>query len=100
VSQRAQELGVRRALGAQTGEIIGLVLREGLALALIGTAIGVTVAYAAARGMGALLFEVRPEDPLTIITAAALCLATAVAGCLRPAMQAARVDPLSALRTE
>ncbi|MEA2560439.1 MAG: hypothetical protein QOH06_1943 [Acidobacteriota bacterium] len=100
VSQRAQELGVRRALGAQTGEIIGLVLREGLALALAGTAIGVVVAYAAARGMGALLFGVRPEDPFTIVTAAALCLATAVAGCLRPAMQAARVDPLSALRTE
>jgi len=100
VSQRAQELGVRRALGAQSGDILGLVLREGLALALIGTAIGVAVAYAAARGMGALLFEVRPEDPLTIITAAALCLATAVAGCLRPAMQAARVDPLLALRTE
>lgn len=100
VSQRAQEMGVRRALGAQTGEIIGLVLREGLTLALIGTVIGVAVAYAAARGMGALLFGVRPEDPFTIITAAALCLATAVAGCLRPAMQAASVDPLSALRTE
>ena len=91
---------MRRALGAQAGDIIGLVLREGLALALIGIAIGVAVAYAAARGMGALLFGVRPEDPLTIATAAALCLATAVAGCLRPALHAARVDPLSALRTE
>jgi predicted permease len=100
VSQRVQELGVRRALGAQTGEIIGLVLREGLALALTGAAIGVAVAYPAARAMGALLFGVRPEDPLTIAGAAALCLVTAVAGCLRPAMQAARVDPLSALRTE
>lgn len=100
VSQRLQELGVRRALGAHSGDIIGLVLREGLALALTGTAIGVAVAYAAARGMSALLFGVRPEDPFTIATAAALCLATAVAGCLRPAMQAARVDPLSALRTE
>jgi ABC-type lipoprotein release transport system permease subunit len=50
--------------------------------------------------MGALLFGVRPEDPLTMATAAALCLATAVAGCLRPAMRAARVDPLSALRAE
>jgi predicted permease len=100
VSKRAQELGVRRALGAQTGEIFGLVLREGLTLALAGAAIGVAVAYPAARAMGALLFGVRPEDPFTIAVAAALCLATAVAGCLRPAMQAARVDPLSALRTE
>jgi putative ABC transport system permease protein len=100
VSKRSQELGVRRALGAQDGSIIGLVLREGLALALIGIVIGVAVAYATARGMGALLFGVRPEDPLTIAVAAALCLATAVAGCLRPAMRAARVDPLSALRAE
>jgi putative ABC transport system permease protein len=100
VSKRSQELGVRRALGAQVGEIIGLVLREGLALALIGIVIGVAVAYAAARGMGALLFGVRPEDPLTLTVAAALCLATAIAGCLRPAMRAARVDPLSALRAE
>lgn len=100
VSKRAQELGVRRALGAQTGEIFGLVLREGLALALAGAAIGVAVGYAAARGMGALLFGVRPEDPFTIAAAAALCLVTAVAGCLRPAREAARVDPLSVLRME
>lgn len=100
VSKRSQELGVRRALGAQDREIIRLVLREGLILALIGITIGVAVAYAAARGMGALLFGVRPEDPLTIAVATALCLATAVVGCLRPAMRAARVDPLSALRAE
>jgi predicted permease len=100
VSKRSQELGVRRALGAQDGGIIRLVLREGLVLALIGITIGLSVAYAAARGMGALLFGVRPEDPLTIAVAAALCLATAVAGCLRPAMQAASVDPLAALRAE
>lgn len=100
VSNRSQELGVRRALGAQGGDIIGLVLREGLMLALIGIVIGVAVAYAAARGMSALLFGVRPEDPLTIVIATLLCLATALAGCLRPALRAARVDPLSALRAE
>ncbi len=100
VSKRTQELGVRRALGAQVGEIIGLVLREGLVLALIGTVIGVAVAYAAARGMSALLFGVRPADPSTIAVAVVLCLVTAVAGCLRPAMNAAQVDPLSALRAE
>jgi putative ABC transport system permease protein len=76
------------------------VLREGLALSLIGIVIGVAVASAAARGMSALLFGVRPSDPLTMAAAAALCLATAVVGCLRPALRAARVDPLSALRAE
>lgn len=100
VSKRSQELGVRRALGAQVSGIIGLVLREGLALALIGIVIGIAVAYAAARGMGALLFGVRPEDPLTISVAAALCLTIALVGCLRPALRAASVDPLSALRAE
>ena len=100
VSKRSQELGVRRALGAQDRGIIKLVLREGLVLALIGIVIGVAVAWAAARGMGALLFGVRPEDPLTIAIAAVLCLTTAVVGCLRPALRAARVDPLTALRVE
>lgn len=100
VSKRTQELGVRRALGAQAGQIIGLVLREGLLLALIGITIGVAVAYAAARGMSALLFGIRPEDPLTMAAAMALCLATAMVGCLRPALHAARVDPLAALRAE
>jgi len=100
VSKRSQELGVRRALGAQGSAIVSLVLREGLALALIGIVIGIAVAYAAARGMSALLLGVRPEDPLTIAVAVALCLATAVVGCLRPALRAARVDPLTALRAE
>lgn len=100
VSKRSQELGVRRALGAQARGIVGLVLREGLALALAGIAIGVAIAYAAAQGMSALLFGVRPEDPLTLATAMALCLAAAVGGCLLPAMRAARVDPLSALRAD
>jgi len=100
VSKRSQELGLRRALGAEGGEIVGLVMREGLTLALCGIAVGGAVAYAAARGMGALLVGVRPDDPLTLAAAAALGLLTAVAGCLRPALRAARVDPLTALRTD
>ncbi len=100
VSKRSQELGVRMALGAQVSGIVGLVLREGLALALIGMAIGVAVAYAAARGMSALLVGVRPDDLLTMGIAATLCLVTATLGCLRPALRAARVDPLMALRSE
>jgi predicted permease len=100
VSKRSQELGVRRALGAQSETIVGMVLREGLALAAIGMLVGVAVGYAAARGMSALLFGVRPEDPLTLGVAALLCLLTAAIGCVQPAMRAARVDPMMALRSD
>jgi predicted permease len=100
VSRRSQELGVRRALGEQAGSIVRRVLREGMALALAGVVIGVALAYPFARGMGALLVGVRPSDPMTIAAAAALCFATAIIGCLRPAIRAARVDPISALRGE
>ena len=98
VSQRSRELGVRRALGEQAGSILRRVLREGLTLAVTGVAIGVFVAYLGARGMGALLAGVEPGDPLTLGGAAALCLVTAIAGCLRPARRAARVDPITVLR--
>jgi predicted permease len=98
VSQRTRELGIRRALGAQTGTIVGMVLREALRLTLIGTAIGVAVALYVGRSMNALLFGVPPSDPQTIALAVALCLITALLGCLRPAVRAARVDPMVALR--
>ena len=100
VSMRERELGIRRALGAEAGRIVGLVMREGLALALVGIACGVALGYAAGRGMGALLVGVRPEDPLTLAAAGALCLATAAAGSLLPALRAARIDPMTALRSE
>jgi putative ABC transport system permease protein len=100
VSHRTQELGVRRALGEQSGSIVRRVLREGLVLALAGVIIGVALAYPSARAMGALLVGVRPSDPMTIGVAAALCFATAIVGCLRPAIRAARVDPITALRAE
>jgi putative ABC transport system permease protein len=98
VSQRSRELGVRRALGEQVGSIVGRVLREGLGLAAAGVAVGVFVAYLAARTMGALLAGVQPGDPVTIGGAAGLCLVVAVAGCIRPAIRAARVDPITILR--
>jgi putative ABC transport system permease protein len=98
VSQRSRELGVRRALGEQAGSIVRRVLREGMTLAVTGVAVGVIVAYLAARAMGALLAGVQPGDPATLAGAAALCLVTAVAGCLRPARRAARVDPITVLR--
>lgn len=98
VSQRTRELGIRRALGAQAGSIVAMVMKEGLRLAAIGTALGVVVSLFVGRSMSALLFGVPPTDPETIIFAVVLCLATAILGCLRPAMRAARVDPMTALR--
>lgn len=100
VSRRLPELGVRRTLGADLREIVTLVVREGIELAGIGIVIGVIVAYIAARGMGALLVGVRPSDPLTFATAAVLCFLTVLAGCLRPAVRAAQVNPTTALRAE
>ncbi|MEJ7812767.1 MAG: FtsX-like permease family protein, partial [Gemmatimonadaceae bacterium] len=100
VSRRSQELGVRRALGEQASSIARRVLGEGLVLALAGVGIGVGLAYLAARAMSALLAGIPPADPATIAAAAALCFVTAIVGCLRPAMHAARVDPIAALRGE
>ena len=98
VSERTQELGIRRALGAQASAMVGMVVREGLLLALIGTVLGVGAAILAARGMSALLFGIPPGDPATIAAAVGLCIVMAIAGCLRPAIRAARVDPMTALR--
>jgi putative ABC transport system permease protein len=100
VSRRSHEIGVRRALGEQAGSVVRRVLREGMVLALAGAGIGVVLAYITARAMGALLAGIRPNDPATIAAAAALCFATAVVGCIRPALRAARVDPMAALRGE
>ena len=98
VAQRTRELGIRRALGAQAGSIVGMVMSEGLRLAVLGTFLGVIVALFVGRSLSALLFGVPPTDPRTITLAVALCLLTALAGCLRPALHAARVDPMTALR--
>ena len=98
VSQRSREIGVRRALGEQARSIVGRVMREGLVLATAGVAIGVLLAYLAAHAMGALLAGVQPGDPLTLAGAAVLCFVTAVVGCVRPALRAASVDPITVLR--
>ena len=91
---------MRRALGEDTRSLVGRVLREGVVLSLVGLLLGMMVAWAAARGMGALLAGVGPADPATLLAAAVLSLATAVIGGLRPAIRAARVDPSIALREE
>jgi predicted permease len=100
VAQRSREIGVRLALGAAPALVARMIVSDAARMAILGIVPGILGAYAAARSMSALLFGVRPEDPLTIAAAAALCLATAVMGSLRPALRAARVDPMSALRAE
>jgi ABC-type antimicrobial peptide transport system permease subunit len=100
VAQRHQEIGVRLALGAESGGIARMVLREGLALALLGIVPGILAAWAAARLMNALLFGVAPGDPATIATAAGLALLMTLAGSLFPALRALRVSPLTVMRSE
>jgi len=100
VSQRKREIGIRLALGAQIGELQGMFVRYGLALAGIGLAIGVAAAMALTRLMASLLFGVGPMDPVTYVSVALLlALAAALASAL-PARRAASVDPVEALRAE
>ena len=100
VAQRDREIGVRLALGADPGLVARMVVSEGIRMALIGVVPGVLIAYGAARAMASLLFGVRPDDPLPITAAADACFVTAVAACVRPAIRAARIDPISALRAD
>ena len=100
VSSRSQEIGVRLALGARSATIARMILREGMMLAVAGIVPGVLVAYAGGRAMASLLIGVQPGDAPTIGVAVVLCTAATVIGCLRPALRAARVDPIAALRSE
>jgi predicted permease len=100
VLTRTQEVGVRLALGAKPGNILSMFLREGLVLGVLGLAVGVPLAYLAARGMGSLLFSVEPGDLPTYASASLLVLAMALIGSFGPAIRAARVDPAISLRGE
>jgi putative ABC transport system permease protein len=100
VSQRRNEIGIRMAIGAQPGDIRGLILRRGTLLAFLGIAAGLAVALALTRLMQGLLYNVSASDPLTLTGAAALLVGVALAASYIPARRAARVDPLVALRHE
>jgi len=100
VSERARELGVRVALGATARDVMRIVLGEALVLAASGVAAGVTGALAASRLIGAFLFGIAPTDPTTFVSIAAILVATALAGSYVPARRAARVDPMTTLRSE
>jgi predicted permease len=100
VAQRDREIGVRLALGADPAQVGRMVVTEAVRMAVIGLVPGVLIAYAAARAMSALLFGVRPNDPVTIGIAAGACFIMAATACARPAIRAARISPISALRAD
>lgn len=100
VAQRSREIGVRLALGAAPSTVARIVVSEAARMAILGVIPGVIAAWFAARAMGALLFGVRPDDPVTFLTVAGVCVVVAIVSALRPAMRAARVDPITALRAE
>lgn len=99
-SHRTHEIGIRMALGARPFDVLGLVVRQGMLLVAIGTAIGVVAAVALARVVASLLYGVRPWDPVTLVLVAIVLAAVALFACYLPAQRAARVDPMVALRTE
>jgi putative ABC transport system permease protein len=100
VSQRTHEMGIRLALGAERGEIVALVLKRGLVLAGIGAAVGLVVAIGSTRLLSGLTAGVQPGDPLTFVIVTVVLLAAAILASYLPARRAARVNPMSALRTE
>jgi predicted permease len=100
VARRANEIGLRLALGAGRGAVIWMMLRDVCVLAVVGLAIGASAALAASRLIESFLFETKPNDPRALLVAAAILLTSALAAGYGPAWRASRVDPLTALRHE
>jgi len=100
VIQRTQEIGIRMALGARPGDLVRMVVGQGVRLALAGIVIGVVGALALTRIISSLLYGVKPTDAATFIAAAFVLLGAVLMAALIPARTAARVDPMVALRQE
>jgi putative ABC transport system permease protein len=100
VARRTHEIGVRIALGAQAGDTMRLILGEGLALAGVGLAIGLPVAFGLGRLLQSMLFGLSPTDPVTWFGSSALVIGVALLAAYFPGRRATRIDPMSALRAE
>ena len=100
VTQRTREIGVRMALGAKASDVVRLIVKQGMTLALAGIVAGIAAALAAGRAMANLLYGVSASDPATFTAIALLLAVVAWLACYLPARRAARVDPMIALRHE
>lgn len=100
VSQRTQEIGIRTAMGAQRGNVLRLILRQGMTMALIGSGIGIVLSLGVFRALGTVLYGVRAFDPVTLSSVSLLLVAVAFVASYIPALRATHVDPVVALRDE
>jgi ABC-type antimicrobial peptide transport system permease subunit len=100
VSRRTREIGIRMALGAGRGEILGMVVRQGLMLTGMGLIVGMALAFAAAQALKSQLLGLQPTDPVSFAGTTVLLLVVSLAACALPARRASRLDPLTALRTD